>query len=137
MQAASRQISRNLSLALVFGISMPLLNSGCEAEPKPFMARVCLELAHHGVPHQGATVYQNFGEGFPGYGPEMASRVDRMQETGRSSRVCFDSLRVGKHWFAAEGYDSFIADSVRGSRSLEISTLQEVYEVDLPVSEQH
>lgn len=115
-----------------------LLAVSCEPEDRPaFRAQVCLQLAHHGVVPADATVYQVRSPDFPGYGADMLARFDvgkQMQPTGR---VCFEELAVGSHWFAAEGWDTFLADSVRGSKFVEITTRQDRYEVEMAVSEQH
>ena len=119
-------------------IAVALTATACEPEPRPaFAARVCLQLEHHGLTPTSATVYGQVGPDFPGYGADMDARFAWSAEMGPTGRVCFDSLSVGPHWFAAEGFDESIRDSVRGSKSLEITTRERVYEVTMAVSEQH
>ena len=109
----------------------------CVDNREAFSGTVCLTVRHHGVTPASATVWRNYGEQFPGYGGDLGLRFDERAEMGPAGRVCFDSLGPGTYWFAAEGFDAFIGDSVRGSKRVEISTLAREYEVELSVSEQH
>ena len=111
--------------------------TGCVGEIDTFSGTICIELEHHDIPHIGATVYRNFGDDFPGYHLDMLSFFDTVAETGLRNSVCFDRLGVGGHWFAAEGYDEFIQDSVRGSLFIELGTSQARVDTVLKVSEQH
>ena len=111
--------------------------TGCDDPPPTYSGTVCLSLEHHGVPHFGATVYRNFGEGFPGYHADMALHFDTVAETGLRNTVCFERLGVGPHWFAAEGWDDFIRDSVRGSLFLRLDVRQSRIDTILQVTEQH
>ena len=122
-----------LSLSLVVSLA-----ASCEPEPgPPFRAQVCLQLHHHGITPTSATVYGAAGADFPGYGGDMAARYALREEMGPTGRVCFDGLGVGPFWFAAEGYDADIRDSVRGSLPLEITTRATEYAAEMAVSEQH
>lgn len=119
-------------------LALALSTAACEPEPRPaFSARVCLQLDHHGLTPTSATVYAQPAEDFPGYGPDMPARFSSVAEMGPTGRVCFEDFSVGPHWFAAEGFDASIRDSVRGSQFVEITTREDVYELAMPVSEQH
>ena len=120
----------------VVGVLIGGLTS-CTEPKEAFSAEICLTLRHHGIVPNSATVYRAYGEQFPGYGADMDSRFFESAEMGPSGRVCFDKLNPGSHWFAAEGWDEFIADSVRGSKRMDVTTLQSSYEIELSVSEQH
>lgn len=125
---------RTLITAALLGIA----TVACEPAERPaFRAEVCLQLSHHGIVPTDATVYHAPADDFPGYGPDMLARFERSALMGPSGRVCFDGLNTGPHWFAAEGWDDFIADSVRGSKYVEITTREDAYEFELQVSEQH
>lgn len=118
-------------------IALSLLSAGCISEVEPYSGTICLELEHHGIPHFGATVYRNYGDAFPGYHQDMSANFDTAAETGLRNSVCFERLSVGGHWFAAEGFDEFIRDSVRGSLFIELGTSQARVDTVLKVSEQH
>jgi len=118
-------------------IGLYLLGTGCIGEIEPYSGTVCLEIEHHGIPHDGATLYRNYGDEFPGYHQDMLAYFDTVAETGLRNSVCFDRLGVGGHWFTAEGYDEFIQDSVRGSLFIELGTSQARVDTVLKVSEQH
>lgn len=122
-------------LVLLFGSTV--VASSCVDDREAFSATICLEVRHHGVTPSSATVWRSYGDHFPGYGPSMELRFDQRREMGPSGRVCFEQLNPGIYWFAAEGWDDFIADSIRGSKRLEVTTLQRAYDVELSVSEQH
>ena len=112
--------------------------ASCEPDPgPPFRARVCLQIHHHGIVPSSATAYVQAGADFPGYGSDMDARYAEAVEMGPTGRLCFDGLGVGPYWFAVEGFDADIRDSVRGSKSLEISTRSAAYDLDVGVSEQH
>ena len=122
---------------LLFLGSIAISTSSCTDDREAFSATICLDLQHHGVTPASATVWRSFGDTFPGYGPDMIQRFDEQREMGPTGRVCFEQLNPGVYWFAAEGWDEFIADSIRGSKRLEVTTLQREYEGVLSVSEQH
>ena len=110
----------------------------CEPEPgTAFAAEVCLQLDHHGLTPADAMVYVNAAPDFPGYGADMDARFARSEQMRPNGRVCFASLGVGPHWFAAEGWDDAILDSVRGSKFVEITTREDAYELVMEVSEPH
>ena len=111
--------------------------TACSDDREAFSATICLNLRHHGVIPASATVWRHYGENFPGYTPDMSMRFDQQREMGPSGRVCFEQLNVGTYWFAAEGWDEFLNDSIRGSKRLQVTTLQRVYQDELSVSEQH
>ncbi len=126
-----------MRIALLTAVAT-LATVACEPEERPaFRATVCLQLTHHGVTPDDATVYRAAASDFPGYGADMLARFDVAREMSAAGRVCFDDVNVGSHWFAAEGWDEFIRDSVRGSKQLDITTRQASYELELQVSEQH
>jgi len=118
---------RKLSSCTVGIILLSFFATSCDPVVTPFSGTVCLELEHHGIPHFGATVYRNFGDRFPGYRQDMEANFESVAETGLRNSVCFESLGVGGHWFAAEGYDENIQDSVRGSLFIELGTSQPVF----------
>ena len=121
----------------IFCILFGLLQASCQSRVETFSGTVCVELEHHGAPLFGATVYRNFGNDFPGYHKEMDMHYDTIAETGLRNSVCFDKLGVGGHWFAAEGFDEFIQDSVRGSLYIELGTSIARVDTVVRVSEQH
>ena len=117
---------------------LALATAACEPEEREaFQAEVCLQLDHHGVTPADAMVYASGVADFPGYGADMDARFPRREQMRANGRVCFASLNAGPHWFAAEGWDDVIADSVRGSKFLDITTRADFYEVRMEVSEQH
>ncbi len=122
------------SLLVLF---LSLSAMGCVDDREPFSATICLNLRHHELTPSSATVWRNYGDTFPGYGPDMEQRFDQQSEMGPTGRVCFDQLNPGIYWFAAEGWDEFIADSIRGSKRMEVTTQQRDYEATLSMSEQH
>ena len=112
--------------------------ASCESEPGPgFRAEVCLQVHHHGITPATATVYGVASTDFPGFGGDLTERFPLDDQMRPNGRVCFENLGVGPYWFAAEGYDDAIADSVRGTKFLEVTTRSNFYEADLEVSEQH
>ena len=126
---------RYVSAAL---LASALSAASCEPEPGPgFRAEVCLQVGHHGVTPASATVYGVASADFPGYGGDLSERFPLKAEMRPNGRVCFESLGVGPYYFAAEGWDDVIADSVRGATFLEVTTRTDFYEQDLGVSEQH
>ncbi len=96
-----------------------------------------MQLSHHGITPADAVVYRVQSSDFPGYGADMLDRFEAAERMSPRGKVCFDDVNVGSHWFAAEGWDDFIADSVRGSKQLDVTTRQDVYELELNVSEVH
>ncbi len=120
-------------LFVLFGLT----HMSCVPKVDTFSGTICLELEHHGIPHFGATVYRNYGDDFPGYHQDMNLFYDTTAETGLRSSVCFDKLGVGGHWFAAEGFDESIQDSVRGSLFIELGTSTPSVDTVIKVSEQH
>jgi hypothetical protein len=62
---------------------------------------------------------------------------DTSAETGLRNSVCFEQLGVGGHWFAVEGFDEFLQDSVRGSLFIELGTSLPRVDTVIKVSEQH
>jgi len=119
-----------LPILAIFGV-------GCDSKVAPYSGTICLTIEHHGVPSFGTTVYRNYGESFPGYHQDMGAFYDTIAETGLRNSVCFQRLGVGGHWFAAEGYDGFIQDSIRGSLFIDLGTRQDQVDTVLKVSEQH
>jgi len=126
-----------IRLITAFAFIASILGVGCDSKIEPYSGTICLSLVHHGVPAFGATVYRNYGESFPGYHQNMGAFYDTTAETGLSNTVCFERLGVGGHWFAAEGYDGFIEDSIRGSLFIDLTTRQNRVDTILNVSEQH
>lgn len=123
---------------ILITLALGILATACEPEDRPaFRAEVCLQLHHHGLTPADATAYVAPASDFPGYGAAMDARFAEREEMRPNGRVCFGGLEVGPHWFAAEGWDEFIRDSVRGSKFLEITTRDDFYDVEMEVSEQH
>ena len=126
---------RHLPLAAV---ALALSAASCEPEPGPaFAAEVCLQLDHHGVTPGSATVYGVPSAEFPGFGGDLSERFPLREAMRPNGRVCFTELGVGPYYFAAEGFDDGIADSVRGTKFVEVTTRADFYEARLEVSEQH
>ena len=82
-------------------------------------------------------VYRSGADDFPGYGADMDARFDEREEMSLAGVACFEGLGAGPHWFAAEGYDEAIRDSVRGSKLLDVTTRAALYEEVMQVSEVH
>ena len=123
---------------LLAATALLLSAASCEPESGPgFSAEVCLQLDHHGVAPATATVYAVSAAGFPGFGGDLAERFPLDERMRPNGRVCFGGLGVGPYWFAAEGWDDAIADSVRGTKFVEVTTRADFYEARLEVSEQH
>lgn len=111
---------------------------GCSKEEGPgYEGEICVRLSHHGNIPSDATVYRVYGDSFPGYGLDMAARFDESLPMGPTGQVCFKPLNAGIHWLAAEGWDDFIGDSLRGSKRVELTTRAELFDGVLEVSEQH
>ena len=123
---------------LLAATCLALSAASCESEPGPgFRAEICLQLHHHGVTPATATVYGVASADFPGFGGDLTERFPLDDVMRPNGRVCFADLGTGPYWFAAEGWDAVIADSVRGTKFVEVTTRADFYEVDLEVSEQH
>ena len=133
MSASPSRLAYALCLAVAAS-----LTPACSDDDRPgFGATVCLQLSHHGVTPTDALVYREGADDFPGYGPDMDARYTDRREMSRAGVACFEEVGVGTHWFAAEGFDATIRDSVRGSKRLEVTTRSTLYEEVMQVSEQH
>ena len=126
------------SLGCVLLTSAFFVFGACEPEPPArFEGTACFDVRHHGVPVRFITVYRSLGEEFPGYGPGMSERFDTAIELAARSRVCFEGLALGTHWFAGLGYDETLGDSIRGSKRVQVDNLTPDFEGELSVSERH
>ncbi len=122
---------------LLFSLFLGLFQVSCDNRVPTYSGTVCVEMEHHGVPLFGSTVYRNYGDDFPGYHADMLMFFDTSAETGLRNSVCFEQLGVGGHWFAVEGFDEFLQDSVRGSLFIELGTSLPRVDTVIKVSEQH
>ena len=112
--------------------------TGCFKDPPRYAATVCLDTRHHGVPAPEVDVYiSSNSEDYIGFRQNMLSVYDSVENTGFGSTVCFYNLGVGKHYFAALGYDRLIRDSIRGTLTLDLTVRKRQIDTVLQVSETH
>ncbi len=110
----------------------------CAGDPPVYSATVCIAPQHHGLAVKDMTVYvASSSSDYIGFRQNMLEVYDEAIETGLRSEACFTNLGLGRHYFAAEGYDELIRDSIRGTLTLDLTVRQNLIDTVMMVSETH
>ena len=92
---------------------------------------------HHGKPIPGAVVYIKYGaKDFPGEDVSKYDASDVADAThGAANHAHFEELKRGYYYLYSVGYDSSIAQIVKGGISVQIKSRDGETDVDVPVTE--
>jgi hypothetical protein len=106
-----------------------LITFACKKEGTGGSTTVATIVKHHEKLIPYATVYVKYGaKDFPG---EDVSKYDASEVTDKSAHVHFEDLRKGDYYFYAVGYDSSIAEVVKGGTGIKISRKDKDKHLDL------
>jgi hypothetical protein len=120
--------SRSFTISILF----PLLLISCKKEGTGGSTTVATLVAHHSKRIPLATVYIKYGaKDFPG---EDVSKYDASEVCDKEGHAHFEELQKGDYYFYAVGYDSAIAQIVKGGVPLKITRKDRGAHIDLDVA---
>jgi hypothetical protein len=96
-------------------------------------AQISYMVKHHDMHIPNATVYIKFNaDEFPG---DNISEYDLSDQSDSEGHGHFESLKKGKYYLYAVGYDSSVAQPVVGGVAIKIAKKDETVETTVPVTE--
>lgn len=108
--------------------------AGCVKEGTGGKASVSGHVMHHDDQIPNAIVYIKYGaEEFPG--ADVASYDASIKASASEGEYEFEDLRKGHYYLYSVGYDSAIANTVKGGVGIRFKKKDEMLHVNVPVTE--